>query len=203
MEKLIYLTTNKFKMAEASLFFKSKYGFDLEIMNPSFEISEIQAKNCADVVKFSVKYAAEKLGYPVLKSDSGLYIECLGGLPGPYNAYFDKQIGVEKFLKLIKNEENRNARLEHTYGYCAPGEEPIVFSGGSFGTISYESKGNPELGRWHDMFFIPEGENRTLCEIREQDPEYEATFYGTAADDFAKWYVEQNNNKTLKIGGKK
>lgn len=203
MEKLIYLTTNKFKMEEANLFFKSKYGFDLKIMDPSFEIPEIQAKNCADVVKFSVKYAAEKLGYPVLKSDSGLYIECLGGLPGPYNAYFDKQIGVEKFLKLIKDEENRNARLEHTYGYCAPGEEPIVFSGGSFGTISYESKGNPELGRWHDMFFIPEGENRTLCEIREQDPEYEASFYGTAADDFAKWYIEKSNNKALKIGGKK
>ena len=202
MEKLIYLTTNKFKMEEANLFFKSKYGFDLEIMDPSFEIPEIQAKNCADVVKFSVKYAAEKLGYPVLKSDSGLYIECLGGLPGPYNAYFDKQIGVDKFLKLIKEEENRNARLEHTYGYCAPGEEPIVFSGGSLGKISYEPKGNPELGRWHDLFFIPNGENRTLCEIREQNPEYEATFYGTAADEFAKWYIE-NNNKILKLGGRK
>lgn len=198
MGKLIYLTTNKFKMEEANYFFKTKYGFDLEIMDPSFEIPEIQAKSCIDVVKFSVKYAAEKLGHPVLKSDSGLYIDCLGGLPGPYNAYFDKQIGVEKFLKLIINETNRNARLEHTYGFCAPGEEPIVFSGGSVGTIAYESKGNPELGRWHDMFFIPNGENRTLCEIRETDPEYESKFYGTAADEFAEWYIQKNKEKILK-----
>ena len=203
MQKLIYLTTNKFKMEEANYFFKTKYGFDLEIMDPSFEIPEIQARNCADVVRFSVKYAAEQLGYPVLKSDSGLYIDCLGGLPGPYNAYFDKQIGVEKFLKLLKDENNRCARLEHTYGYCAPGEEPVVFSGGSFGTISMEARGNTEIGRWHDMFFIPDGEYRTLCEIREQNPEYEATFYGTAADDFAKWYIEKNKNKVLKMGNKK
>ena len=203
MEKLIYLTTNKFKMEESSYFFKKKYGFDLEIMDPSFEIPEIQAKSCLDVVKFSVKYAAEKLGYPVLKSDSGLYIDCLGGLPGPYNAYFDKQIGVEKFLKLIKNEDDRNARLEHTYAYCAPGEEPVVFSGGSYGTISREAKGNPKFGRWHDMFFIPKGEERTLCEIREEDPKYESQFYGTAADDFATWYKEKNKKCILQLGGKK
>ncbi len=203
MEKLIYLTTNKFKMEEANLFFKNKYGFDLDIMDPSFEIPEIQAKSCAEVVEFSVKYAAEQLGYPVLKSDSGLYIECLGGLPGPYNAYFDMQIGSEKFLKLIKNEKNRNAILEHTYGYCEPGKDPIVFAGRTYGVISSEIKGNPELGRWHDMFFIPIGENRTLCEIREEDPEYEASFYGEAPNAFAEWYINKNNQKELKIGGKK
>ena len=190
MGKLIYLTTNKYKMEEANNYFNKKYGFGLEIMNPSFEIPEIQAKNCADVVSYSAKWAAEAMGCPVLKSDSGLYIDYLGGLPGPYNAYFDKQIGVEKFLEMIKDVKDRGARLEHTYAYCEPGKEPVVFSGGSRGTIAFEAKGNPELGRWHDMFFIPEGETHTLCEIREYDPIYEASFWGTAADDFATWYKE-------------
>lgn len=190
MSKLIYLTTNKFKMNEANYFFKNKYGFELEIMNPDFEILETQAKSCIEVVKFSVKYAAEKLQMPVLKSDSGLYIDCLGGLPGPYNAYFDKQIGVEKFLELLKNETNRKARLEHTYAYCEPGKEPVAFSGGSTGTIAASARGNKEFGRWHDLFFIPDGETKTLCELREEDREYESKFWGTAADDFAKWYKE-------------
>ena len=48
---------------------------------------EIQAKTCAEVAGFSAKYAADKLGCPVLKSDSGLYIEVLGGLPGPYSIF--------------------------------------------------------------------------------------------------------------------
>ena len=97
MEKPVYLTSNRGKFEEAQHIFKDMYGFDIDIKNPDFEILEIQADNCKDVVAFSVKYACEKLGRPCIKSDSGLYIDALGGLPGPYNHYFDYQIGVEKF----------------------------------------------------------------------------------------------------------
>ena len=186
MKQLLYLTTNPHKVAEANRWFKDKYGFEIEIVNPAFEIVEIQAKTCAEVAAFSAKYAAEKLGCPVLKSDSGLYLDALGGLPGPYNAYFDKQIGVEKFLELLKNEPNRKARLEHCFAYCEPGQEPIVFSGGSTGTIAHESRG--ELGRWHSKFYIPDGETQTLSELQAIDPAREATYWGTALDDFAQWY---------------
>lgn len=188
MSKLIYLTTNPHKMEEANEFFKKKYGFELEIMNPNFEVIEIQAKTCGEVAAFSAKYATEKLNYPVLKSDSGLYIDALGGLPGPYNAYFDKHIGIDKFLELLKNETNRKARIEHTFAYCEPGEEPVVFTGGGTGTIAKEARGTK--GRWHDKFYIPDGETRTLSELRDIDYEYEASFWGTAKDDFAKWYKE-------------
>lgn len=63
---------------------------------------EIQADDCKKVAAFSAKYAADKLNIPILKSDSGIYIEALGGLPCPYNHYFDKQIGVEKFFRTIQ-----------------------------------------------------------------------------------------------------
>ena len=188
MKKLIYLTTNPHKVEEANEFFGKKYGFNLEVMNPDFEVIEIQAKTCGEVAAFSAKYAAEKLKCPVLKSDSGLYIDALGGLPGPYNAYFDKQIGIDKFLELFKNETNRKARIEHTFAYCEPGEEPVVFTGGGTGTISKEARGT--RGRWYDKFYIPDGETRTLSELRDIDHEYEASFWGTAKDDFAKWYKE-------------
>ena len=188
MSKLIYLTTNPHKVEEANEFFGKKYGFNLEVMNPDFEVIEIQAKTCGEVAAFSAKYAAEKLKQPVLKSDSGLYIDALGGLPGPYNAYFDKQIGIDKFLELFKNETNRKARIEHTFAYCEPGEEPAVFTGGGTGTIAKVARGT--RGKWHDKFYIPDGETRTLSELRDIDHEYEASFCGTAKDDFAKWYIE-------------
>lgn len=186
MEKLIYLTTNKEKVKEANEFFNKKYGFDIQIVNPDFEILEIQAKTCTEVASFSAKYAAEKLKKAVLKSDSGLYLDALGGLPGPYNAYFDKQIGIEKFLRLLKDETNRKARLEHCFAYCEPGKEAVVFSGGSTGMIAKEAKGT--LGRWHDKFYIPDGETKTLSELRQENYEYESSFWGSAKDDFAKWY---------------
>lgn len=188
MKKLIYLTTNPHKIEEANKFFKEKYGFNLEIVNPDFEIIEIQAKSCAEVVKFSVKYACEKLGCACLKSDAGLYIDALGGLPGPYNAYFDKQIGVENFLSLMKDVKNRRARIEHCFGYCEPGQEPIVFAGGGTGTIGYEARGNK--GRWHSRFYIPDGETKTLSELNEINYEYESQFWGNAKDEFAKWFKE-------------
>lgn len=185
-KKLIYLTTNPHKVDEANRFFNQRYGFDVEIVNPDFNILEIQAKTCAEVASFSAKYAAEKLGCAVLKSDSGLYLDALGGLPGPYNAYFDKQIGVNKFLELLKNEKNRKVRIEHCFAYCEPGKEPIVFSGGSTGVIAFEARGN--LGRWHSKFYIPDGEVKTLSELQEEDYYKEAQYWGTALEDFAKWY---------------
>ncbi len=185
---LLYLTSNPGKVEEANRHFRDRYGFDIEIVNPEFEILEIQASTCAEVAKFSVKYAADKLGKACLKSDTGVYIDALGGLPGPYNAYFDKQIGVDKFLEMFKEQENRKARLEHSFAFCYPGEEPIVFSGGSTGTISKDAKGT--RGRWHDFFFVPDGETETLSELRSRDEMYEATFWGTAIDDFASWYME-------------
>lgn len=189
MEKLIYLTTNPHKVEEANEFFGKKYGFNIEIVNPDFDIIEIQAKTCAEVATFSAKYAADKLGHAVLKSDSGLYVDVLGGLPGPYNAYFDKQIGIEKFLELLKDQENRKARIEHCFAYCEPNCEPVVFLGGGSGTIAYEPKG--ERGRWHDKFYIPDGETKTLSELRDIDYEYETTFWGNAKDEFAHWYLDK------------
>jgi XTP/dITP diphosphohydrolase len=189
---IVYLTTNKGKVEEANRHLVNRYGIELDIMTPGFEVLEIQAKNCADIVKFSAEYGANKLGRPTLKSDSGVYIDYLGGLPGPYNAYFDKQIGVEKFLKMLEGVENRTARLEHCFAYCEPGQEAVVFTGGSTGRIATEAKGT--RGRWHDLFFIPDGETKTLSELRSEDEMNEAKFWGHAIDDFAQWYLEHHKS---------
>lgn len=186
--KLTYLTTNPFKLREARIVLCDKYGLDVEAMSPDFEIYEIQAKTCAEVAGFSARYAADKLNKPCIKSDTGLYIEALGGLPGPYNAYFDKQIGVEKFLKLFENEPNRKARIEHCFAYCEPGGEPVIFKGGGTGEIAKSARGKD--GRWHDFFFVPDGETRTLSEIGDVDPALKASYYGHAIDDLAKWLQE-------------
>lgn len=185
-QPLYYLTTNPGKIAEAERFLRGKHGLDLTIMHPGFAIPEIQASTCAEVAAFSAEFAASTVGQPCLKSDTGLYVDCLGNLPGPYNAYFDKQLGTARFLELLQYDTQRSARLEHCFAFAIPGQEARVFSGGSTGRISHKAQGR--LGRWHDLFFIPDGETLTLSELRAVDPEREATYYGTALDDFANWY---------------
>lgn len=181
----MYLTTNPDKIREAQKYFGEKLGFEIEIMNPDFELIEIQAKTCSEVVSFTVKYAADKLGIAVIKSDAGFYIDALGGLPGPYSAYFDKQIGVDKFLELFKNEKNRKARIEHCWAYCEPRKEPIVFADGSIGTISMTASG--ESSRWLDHFFIPDGETETISAIRDKNYEKSNVFWGNAKEQLANW----------------
>lgn len=193
MSKLVYVTTNQEKVKEANCFFVETYGFEIEIVNPVFEVLEIQAKTSGEVAAFSAQYAAKELGIGCLKSDTGLYIECLGGLPGPYNAYFDKQIGVEKFLELLKDQKNRRARLEHAFAFCEPNGKPFVFSSGGTGNIAYAPAGNK--GRWHDFFYIPEGETETLSQLRERNAHYEKQFWGTAIDEFAVWYKKHIESK--------
>lgn len=56
-----------------------------------------------------------------------------------------------------------------------------------------EAKG--EKGRWHDKFYIPDGEEKTLSELRAINHEYEAQFWGHPLDDFAKWYKEKLERK--------
>ena len=73
-----------------------------------------------------------------------------------------------------------------------PNEKAIVFSGGGKGTLSFEPRG--ELGRWHDKFFIPNGQTKTLSELRAINKELEASFWGTAKDDFALWYQKNKLN---------
>lgn len=190
MKKLTYLTGNPDKLAEAQKYFGDKLGLEIEIMEPGFELIEIQAKTCSEVVAFTVKYAADKLNKAVIKSDAGFYIDALGGLPGPYSAYFDKQIGVDKFLELFKDEENRKARIEHCWAYCEPGQDPVVFSGGSTGTIDTKSTG--ESSRWLDHFFIPDGETESISAIRDKDYEKSNQYWGDAKEQLANWLKENN-----------
>ena len=185
---MIYLTSNPDKMREAKEFFEKKCGFEVEILNPDFEPVEIQASTCAEVVAYTVKDAAERLGKPVVKSDAGFYADALGGLPGPYSKYFDRQIGAQKFLDFLKDEKNRGAKIEHCWAYCEPGKEPKVFIGGSKGSIALEESG--ESSRWVDKFFIPDGETRTISAIRDENYEKANRYWGNAKQQLLEYLLK-------------
>lgn len=186
---MIYLTSNPDKMHEAKEFFEKKHSLKVEILNPDFEPVEIQARTCAEVVAYTVKDAAERLGKAVVKSDAGFYADALGGLPGPYNKYFDKQIGIEKFLDMLKDETNRKARIEHCWAYCEPGQEPKVFIGGSDGTIAMKESG--KSSRWVDKFFIPDGETRTISAIRDENYEEANKYWGDAKQQLVNYLLNK------------
>jgi XTP/dITP diphosphohydrolase len=158
MSKTItYVTGNWAKIASAK---KVLNPLGFEIDNIKMETPEIQEDDVSEVAKYSAKWAAEKINKPVLKNDSGLYIESLKGFPGTYTHYVDDTLGADGILKLMEGIENRQCYFKEALAYCEPGKEPIVFEGFTKGKISLSQQG--DYGWTYDKIFIPEGEEKTM-----------------------------------------
>jgi XTP/dITP diphosphohydrolase len=156
-KKITYVTGNWAKIASAK---KALEPIGYVVENIKMETPEIQADDVTEVAKYSAKWACEQLKKPVLKNDSGLFIEALKGFPGVYTHYVDDTIGEDGVLKLLEGVKNRKAYFKEAIAYCEPGKEPIVFEGYTRGTIATKKEG--KYGWTWDFVFIPEGEDKTL-----------------------------------------
>lgn len=158
MKKITYVTGNWAKIASAKQYLEP-LGFEID--NIKMETPEIQADDVVEVAKYSAKWAADQLNIPVLKNDSGFFIDHYNGFPGAYMKYIDETINIDGLLKLMEGIEDRGCYIKEAIAYCEPGKEPIVFEGITRGTISHEPSGEYGWGIL-DHLFIPEGETQTL-----------------------------------------
>ncbi len=78
MKKITYVTKNWAKLKSAQLILEP-LGFEID--NIKIETTEIQADTVEEVAAHSAKEASEVLKCDVLKNDSGIVIEALGGFP--------------------------------------------------------------------------------------------------------------------------
>lgn len=134
--------------------------FGIEVEQVKMDTIEIQADTIEEIAAYSAKYAADKLKCGVIKIDSGLFVDSLKGFPGPYTHYVEDTINNEFFLKMLKDEKNRQAEFREAVAYCEPNSEPVVFSSITKGTIAEEESGT--YGWSWDFLFIPEGKDVTL-----------------------------------------
>lgn len=164
MKTITYVTGNWAKIASAK---QALEPLGFEIDNVKMETPEIQADDVNEVAIYSAKWASEKLNKPVLKNDSGLFVEGLKGFPGVYTHYADDTIGEDGLLKLMEGMENRKAYFKEFIAYCEPGKEPVVFEGITRGTIATEKSGT--YGWSWDFIFIPDGETKTLGNFPDEE----------------------------------
>lgn len=164
MKKITYVTGNWSKILSAKQILEP---LGIEVDNVKMETTEIQANTVEEVAMHSAKEASEKLKCDVLKNDTGLYVDALGGFPGPYTHYVDEKLGEEGILKLLEKEENRKAQFIEAFAYCEYGKEPIVFKSITKGTIAKEKSG--KYGWSWDFIFIPEGKDKTLGNYPDEE----------------------------------
>ncbi len=163
MKTITYVTGNWAKIESAK---HALEPLGIKVDNIKMETPEIQADDVVEVSKYSAKWAAEKLNKPVLKNDSGLFVNALKGFPGVYTHYAEDTIGEDGLLKLMKGIKDRTAYFKESIAYCEPGKEPIVFEGLTKGRIDTKKSGTYGW-RW-EFIFIPEGENQTLGCFEEE-----------------------------------
>lgn len=163
MKEITYVTGNKSKILSAKSILEP---LNIKVNNIKIELTEIQADTTEEVTIYKAKEASEKLKCNVLVNDIGLFIDALNGFPGPYTHYVDEKIGEDGILKLLTNEENRNASFVEVFAYCEYKKEPIIFKSNTKGKITHSKSGT--YGWSWDFIFIPDGYNKTMANYDDE-----------------------------------
>ena len=156
--KITLVTGNWAKITQAKQFLEP---LGIEVDNVKMDTVEIQADSVKEVAAYSAKWASEELKANVVKNDTGIMIDALGGFPAAYTHYVSDTIDVDGILKLMKGVENRKASFVQALAFCEYGKEPVVFESITKGTIAKRKSG--KHGWSWDFIFIPDGVNKTLA----------------------------------------
>ena len=110
---LRYVTTNPGKVREAE-----QYLADGSVEQLDFDYAEIQSPELGPIAARGAREAYREAGEPVLVDDAGLFIEGLGGFPGPYSSYVQETLGIERVRELARPLEDTRAAFRCTLAYC-------------------------------------------------------------------------------------
>jgi len=161
--KIYYITKNKRKIERAR---KICQNTSIEIEQIQIETPEIQAIDSSEIAQYSVKFAGEKLGKPVIKLDVSFHINALNGFPGPFIKYINQWLKPEHILKMLENVEDRSCYWTDSLAFYNKGQIK-VFTANEEGIIADEMRG--ENGWGMDKIFVPKGQNKTKAELSDKE----------------------------------
>jgi XTP/dITP diphosphohydrolase len=180
---LRFVTGNPGKAREA------RDRLDTDIEQVDYDYVERQADDLTTIAAHGARdaFAALDGPDPVIVDDAGLFVEGLGGFPGPYSAYVEGRLGVEGVWRLVEREldpDGRDAAFRATVAFC-DGDRVETFDGRVAGEI-VAPRGEGGFG--YDPIFAHEG--RTFAEL-STDAKNDVSHRGRALDAFADWRAEQ------------
>lgn len=162
--KVYVITGNRGKFAEISSLLA---GYGIEAVQLPLPTLEVQSESLREVVLAKAASVSGIASTPFIVEDSGLFIEALGGFPGPYSSYVFKKIGNEGILRLMRGVRDRRAEFRCVIAYSPSRGVIRVFEGRVRGCISEEARGSRGFG--FDPIFVPEGHSRTLAEMTTEE----------------------------------
>ncbi len=180
-----FVTSNEGKVKEAR-----EYLSGIEMVEQvSYDYTEIQSDSLAEIAATGALEAYEAVGGEtagdgVLVDDAGLFVDALGGFPGPYSAYVEETVGVDRVWKLPATEDNRRAHFRTVLAYAdETGVE--TFEGSVAGTL-VAPRGEGGFG--YDPIFEYNGQ--TMAEM-STDEKNAISHRGRALETFAEWLADR------------
>ena len=169
--EIFFATSNSHKVSEAAAIL-DPLGHRVQpllLNGRPLELVEPQAEGIEEVARSKLEQAVEAtsgmLGSQtaILVEDSGLFVDSLGGFPGPFSSYVESTIGLQGILSLMEGVESRGAEYRAV--------AVLGFEGGTLrssglcrGVISTTASGSNGFG--YDPIFVPEeGDGRTCGEL--------------------------------------
>jgi len=168
MKEIVFVTGNEGKFKSA---WRHLHGCGVVLRQERIEMIEPQAKEVREVARQKIMQVIGKFDAPVMVEDSGLYVYALNGFPGASSKEILETIGVEGVLKLLEGKD-RKCEFRECIAYWEPGfEEPKYFEDTIKGCLAEEPRGEFRPYHWSpfSLIFIPEGLNKTLGEMNEEE----------------------------------
>lgn len=134
-----------------------------ELTQFPMELPEIQSMNAREIVKFKLQFAFEKVQDQLIVDDTGLYLECLRGFPGPMIKQLLETVGPEEVYHLSQRYGLPRAVAKASIGYIDKKGRMEFFEGSVSGRLVSPS-GKDGFG-W-DVIFQPDGFEETYAQMR-------------------------------------
>lgn len=158
--KLLFVSKNKFKHAEAMRYLSS-LGVAVEASH--LEIHELQTVDTEALVRDKATRAFKALGRPLFVEHTGLYLDALNGFPGGLTQIFWDTLKKDRFSNLFASDTDRVRAV--TYIGYVDGRRVHLFQGEIAGRIV--SPPRVDRGFQWDCVFKPEGHDQTFSEMGE------------------------------------
>lgn len=179
-----FVSSNSHKYGEARQIL-AEYGIKLGFLR--FAPSEIQSDSISKIARQKAMDAYAKYKRPVIVEDAGLFIESLGGFPGPYSSYVFGTIGNSGIVRLVT--KNRRATFVSVVAYCNKKGRTFLFEGVTPGRISRKISGK---GWGYDPVFVPEGRSKTYAQLQDKN---EISHRSRALRRFASFYKRRSTGR--------
>ena len=178
--ELFFVSSNAHKFEEAQRIL-SNLGLEINLFKTTLE--EIQSNSIGEIAKRKALDAFSKLEKPVIIEDDGLFIDSLGGFPGPYSSYVYDTIGNKGIMSLLEKIELRTAKFVAIIAYCNEDDDVQLFESSIPGKISLSI----EDGGWgYDPIFIPDGESKTYANVSDKD---KFSHRSASLKKFSDWFM--------------